>query len=154
MIRVTFESTVHETLRWKVHAQQKRIVAACGETALAFYRATNLQPNPVIGTSVYHITPPEAGLYFNKIQCFCFDEQLLNPQEEVDLPILFYIDHEFGDDTRFDHIHEVTLSYIFFESDSDIPEDYEEIQRQREFQQERRLLASEPLIAPAPIPMT
>lgn len=63
------------------------------------------------------IQPPTPGLYFNKIQCFCFDEQLINPEEEVDLPILFYIDPEFTTDTRMGHINDVTLSYVFFESD-------------------------------------
>merc|ERR1712187_448248 len=92
----------------------------------AFYRAKNTTDKPIIGVSVYHMIPPEAGLYFNKIQCFCFDEQLINPNEEVDLPIFFFIDPLMGEDSRFDHVDSITLSYLFFESDSDLPEEYME----------------------------
>jgi len=155
LIKITFESTVHDALNWNVRTQQKHIVLAPGETALAFYRAKNNLPRPVIGTSVYHIMPAEAGLYFNKIQCFCFDEQLLNPDEEVDLPILFYIEPELAADPRFENIDEISLSYIFFESDSEIPEEYQELMEQRKFQQERREnLVAKPDVAPAPIPVS
>merc|ERR1711870_18333 len=98
-------------------------------TALAFYRAKNTTDRPIIGVSVYHMIPPEAGLYFNKIQCFCFDEQLINPNEEVDLPIFFFIDPMMGEDSRFDHIDKISLSYLFFESDSDLPEEYQDFRR-------------------------
>lgn len=73
--------------------------------------------------------PPESGLYFNKIQCFCFDEQLLNPHEEVDLPLFFYIDPLMAQDSRMDHVDRITLSYLFFESDAEIPESYKEYRR-------------------------
>lgn len=65
-------------------------------------------------------------MYFNKIQCFCFDEQLINPGEEVDLPVFFFIDPLMAEDSRFDPIDKITLSYLFYESDSDIPEGYED----------------------------
>uniref|UniRef100_A0A8C0TUA1 Cytochrome c oxidase assembly protein COX11, mitochondrial n=1 Tax=Canis lupus familiaris TaxID=9615 RepID=A0A8C0TUA1_CANLF len=71
-----------------------------GETALAFYKAKNPTDKPVIGISTYNVVPFEAGQYFNKIQCFCFEEQRLNPQEEVDMPVFFYIDPEFAEDPR------------------------------------------------------
>jgi len=89
--------------------------------------------------------PPEAGLYFNKIQCFCFDEQLINPEEEVDLPIFFFVDPLMGSDSRFDHIDHITLSYLFFESDSDLPEEYEEFVRGTKSSQK-------PLVLDAPKP--
>merc|ERR1711972_507932 len=117
--------------------QQRRVVVGLGETALAFYRAKNTSDKPIIGVSVYHMIPPEAGIYFNKIQCFCFDEQLINPGEEVDLPILFYVDPELATDSRMNHIEDITLSYVFFESDSDIPEEYQELVELREIQKEK-----------------
>merc|ERR1712050_695933 len=113
------------------------MVVGLGETALALYRAKNNSNKPIIGTSVYHMMPPDAGLYFNKIQCFCFDEQLIQPGEEVDLPILFYIDPEFGLDGRFSHIDNITLSYVFFESSSEVPKEYEELVAIREFQKQK-----------------
>lgn len=87
-----------------------------GETALAFYRAENKTPHPVDGISTYNVIPFEAGQYFNKIQCFCFEEQRLNPGETVELPVFFYIDPEFTDDPKMEHVDLITLSYTFFES--------------------------------------
>lgn len=126
LITIDFAGTVHTSLPWEFVPQQRRVVVGLGETALAFYRAKNNSPNPIIGVSVYHMIPPESGLYFNKIQCFCFDEQLINPGEEVDLPIFFFIDPLMGEDSRFDHIDHITLSYLFFESDSELPEEYQD----------------------------
>lgn len=129
LITVDFAATVHDALPWEFVPQQRRVVVGLGETALAFYRAKNKSDRPIIGVSVYHMLPPEAGLYFNKIQCFCFDEQLINPNEEVDLPIFFFVDPLMGRDCRFDHVDRITLSYLFFESESEIPEGYEEFRR-------------------------
>jgi cytochrome c oxidase assembly protein subunit 11 len=129
LVTVDFAATVHPSLPWEFVPQQRRVVVGLGETALAFYRAKNKSDRPIIGVSVYHMIPPEAGLYFNKIQCFCFDEQLINPGEEVDLPIFFFIDPIMGIDNRFDHVDRITLSYLFFESDSDLPEEYEDFKK-------------------------
>lgn len=115
-----------------------------GETALAFYTAVNPTDVPVIGVSTYNVIPFEAAQYFNKIQCFCFEAQQLNPREEVwhrlswtcriyitpgfsnatitsvqfqvDMPVFFYIDPEFADDPRMEFVDTIVLSYKFFES--------------------------------------
>jgi len=126
LISVDFAGTVHDALPWEFVPQQRRLTVGLGETALAFFRAKNNSDKPIIGVSVYHMLPAEAGLYFNKIQCFCFDEQLINPGEEVDLPVFFFIDPLMAEDSRFDPIDKITLSYLFYESDSDIPEGYED----------------------------
>ncbi|CAL4151489.1 unnamed protein product, partial [Meganyctiphanes norvegica] len=88
---------------------------APGETALAFYTAKNPTDRPVIGVSTYNVVPFDAGQYFNKIQCFCFEEQMLNPKEEVNMPVFFYIDPEFADDPKMENVDLITLSYTFFE---------------------------------------
>lgn len=143
LITVDFAGTVHDALPWEFVPQQKRMTVGLGETALAFYRAKNNSKRPIIGVSVYHMLPPEAGLYFNKIQCFCFDEQLINPEEEVDLPIFFFIDPLMLEDSRFDHIKEITLSYLFFESDSELPEEYADyLKATRSSQQPAPMLAA------------
>merc|ERR1712232_176736 len=129
LISVDFSGTVHDALPWEFVPQQRRVVVGLGETSLAFYRAKNTTDRPIIGVSVYHMIPPETGLYFNKIQCFCFDEQLINPNEEVDLPIFFFIDPLMGEDSRFDHVDRISLSYLFFESDSELPEEYKDYVR-------------------------
>ncbi|XP_046660305.1 cytochrome c oxidase assembly protein COX11, mitochondrial isoform X3 [Homalodisca vitripennis] len=103
-------------MRWNFKPQQHEIKVMPGETALAFYTARNPSDKPVIGISTYNVVPFDAGQYFNKIQCFCFEEQLLNPHEEVDMPVFFYIDSEFAEDPKMEFVNEITLSYTFFEA--------------------------------------
>ena len=122
-IKVEFDGTVQGRLRWAFQPEQKYVIVSPGETALAFFKAKNLSDEPTIGVSVYQMIPPEAGLYLNKIQCFCFDEQALMPNEEVDMPIFFFIDPDIVDDPRFDGVDEITLSYIFAQSNSPIPDE-------------------------------
>lgn len=109
----------------------------------------NNASKPIIGNSVYSVIPTDAGLYFNKIQCFCFDEQLINPGEEVDLPILFYLDPIFATDSRCRHITNVQLSYFFFESESEVPEDYKELEELKAFQKEKNQVRLQTPIAEA-----
>ncbi|KAF7386724.1 hypothetical protein HZH66_011176 [Vespula vulgaris] len=75
---------------------------------------------PLQRISTYNVLPFEVGQYFNKIQCFCFEEQLLNPHEQVDMPVFFYIDPEFNEDPKMEFINDIALSYTFFESKEDL----------------------------------
>ena len=90
---------------------------------MAFYTAENLTDEPIIGVSTYNITPYEAGEYFNKIQCFCFEEQILNPGETVDMPVFFFIDPDICDDPGHTGTEQISLNYIFHrvESMEEIP---------------------------------
>lgn len=83
IIKIKFNADLGASMRWNFKPQQYEIRVSPGETALAFYKATNPTDKPVIGVSTYNVIPFEAGAYFNKIQCFCFEEQQLNPHEEV-----------------------------------------------------------------------
>ncbi|KAK1302661.1 hypothetical protein QJS10_CPB12g01608 [Acorus calamus] len=85
-----------------------------GESALAFYTAENRSSVPITGVSTYNVTPMKAAIYFNKIQCFCFEEQRLLPGEQIDMPVFFYIDPEFETDPKMDGINNIMLSYTFF----------------------------------------
>ncbi|KAG8129379.1 hypothetical protein E2320_016079 [Naja naja] len=116
IIKVMFNSDVHSSLQWNFKPQQTEVYVVPGETALAFYKAKNPTDRPIIGISTYNVLPPEAGQYFNKIQCFCFEEQRLNPHEEVDMPVFFFIDPEFVEDPKMERVNLVTLSYTFFEA--------------------------------------
>ncbi|XP_007889223.2 cytochrome c oxidase assembly protein COX11, mitochondrial isoform X1 [Callorhinchus milii] len=116
IIKVAFNADVHASLHWNFRPQQSEIYVVPGETALAFYKAKNPTDKPVIGISTYNVVPFDAGQYFNKIQCFCFEEQRLNPHEEVDMPVFFYIDPEFAEDPRMARVETITLSYTFFEA--------------------------------------
>nr|XP_018900644.1 PREDICTED: cytochrome c oxidase assembly protein COX11, mitochondrial [Bemisia tabaci] len=115
-IKITFNADVSSSLQWNFKPLQREIIVRPGETALAFYTATNPSNNPIVGVSSYNVLPFEAGQYFVKIQCFCFEEQQLNPHEEVDMPVFFYIDPEFTADPKMEFVNEILLSYTFFEA--------------------------------------
>lgn len=85
-----------------------------GETALAFYTAYNPTDKPITGVSTYNVLPMRAGLYFSKIQCFCFEEQRLKPHEEIDMPVFFFVDPAILDDPAMENVRDITLSYTFF----------------------------------------
>jgi len=113
-IRITFNASVSDVLPWKFTPQQREVRVLPGETALAFYTATNTSDEDIIGVATYSVTPGQVAGYFSKIQCFCFEEQRLNAGETVDMPVFFYIDPEFCNDVNMKGIETVTLSYTFF----------------------------------------
>ncbi|XP_032520467.1 cytochrome c oxidase assembly protein COX11, mitochondrial [Danaus plexippus] len=115
-IKIRFNADVASSMQWNFKPQQVDITVVPGETALAFYTARNPTDKPVIGISTYNVIPFDAGQYFNKIQCFCFEEQQLNPHEQVDMPVFFYIDPEFMEDPKMEFVDEIVLSYTFFEA--------------------------------------
>ncbi|CAG9857444.1 unnamed protein product [Phyllotreta striolata] len=115
-LKIKFNADTAASMRWNFKPQQSEITVFPGETALAFYTAKNPTDVPVIGISTYNVVPFEAGQYFNKIQCFCFEEQMLNPHEQVDMPVFFYIDPEITEDPYMEFVNEITLSYTFFEA--------------------------------------
>jgi len=116
VITIRFNADTASSMRWNFRPQQSEVKVLPGETALAFYTARNPTDKPVTGISTYNVIPFEAGQYFNKIQCFCFEEQRLNPHEQVDMPVFFYIDPEFAEDPKLETVDQITLSYTFFEA--------------------------------------
>ncbi|MED6143274.1 Cytochrome c oxidase assembly protein cox11, mitochondrial, variant 2 [Stylosanthes scabra] len=68
-------------------------------------------------------TQRQAAVYFNKIQCFCFEEQRLLPGEQIDMPVFFYIDPEIETDPRMDGINNIILSYTFFKARDEVLKD-------------------------------
>lgn len=111
---VQFNADVADGMPWKFIPTQREVRVKPGESALAFYTAENRSSTPIVGVSTYNVTPMKAAVYFNKIQCFCFEEQRLLPGEQVDMPVFFYIDPEFETDPRMDGINNLILSYTFF----------------------------------------
>ncbi|KAK7753868.1 Cytochrome c oxidase assembly protein cox11, mitochondrial [Diatrype stigma] len=113
-IRVTFNASVSDVLPWKFVPQQREVRVLPGETALAFYTATNRSDSDIIGVATYSVTPGQVAPYFSKIQCFCFEEQRLNAGETVDMPVFFYLDPDMLNDLNMRGVNEVTLNYTFF----------------------------------------
>ncbi|KAK4102578.1 hypothetical protein N658DRAFT_495284 [Parathielavia hyrcaniae] len=115
-IRVTFSSSVSDVLPWKFTPQQREVRVLPGETALAFYTATNLSDRDIIGVATYSVTPAQTAPYFSKIQCFCFEEQRLAAGETVDMPVFFYLDPDLLQDLNMRGVETVTLNYTFFKA--------------------------------------
>ncbi|KAK3490843.1 putative cytochrome-c oxidase assembly protein [Neurospora hispaniola] len=118
-MRVTFSASVSDVLPWKFVPQQREVRILPGETALAFYTATNMSDKDIIGVATYSVTPGQVAPYFSKIQCFCFEEQRLNAGETVDMPVFFYLDPDYLNDLNMKGIETVTLSYTFFKAKYD-----------------------------------
>ncbi|KAK9214961.1 hypothetical protein WN944_006964 [Citrus x changshan-huyou] len=116
---VQFNADVADGMPWKFIPTQREVRVKPGESALAFYTAENRSSTPITGVSTYNVTPMKAAVYFNKIQCFCFEEQRLLPGEQIDMPVFFYIDPEFETDPRMDGINNLILSYTFFKVNED-----------------------------------
>ena len=126
-IKVRFDASLHSDMDWdfkpEVHEMELRI----GETGLAFYEAHNPTDRPIAGQASYNVTPYQAGYFFNKIDCFCFEEQVLQPGETVMMPVSFYVDPEIVTDRDAKYVHTITLSYTFYEID--LPEGYAALKR-------------------------
>jgi cytochrome c oxidase assembly protein subunit 11 len=113
-IRITFESNTSDALPWTFKPELRDIYVVPGETALTFYKAKSQAKDDVVGIATYNVTPYRAGNYFNKIQCFCFEEQRLAPGEDVDMPVFFFIDPDFLDDPYMKDVSTITLGYTLF----------------------------------------
>ncbi len=122
VINVRFNADVHRDLPWSFKPLQIATQVYVGETGLAFYQVTNNTTKDFTGIATYNVTPDKAAQYFNKIHCFCFEEQIINGHETADMPVQFFIDPAIMDDPDCNDITEITLSYTFFDSkDPNIP---------------------------------
>jgi len=113
---VRFNADTQSALPWRFHPVDRSVTVRAGESTLAFFRAENLGETPLVGTATFNVTPQIAGEYFNKIDCFCFEEQYLAPGASADLPVSFFVDPAIAEDPDTAHIRTITLSYMFFDA--------------------------------------
>ena len=116
-IKVRFDASLERDMPWQFRPVQREMELRIGETGLAFYEAYNPTDRPVAGSASYNVTPYEAGGFFYKIQCFCFEQQVLAPGERVEMPVTFFVDPEIVTDRDGRFVHTITLSYTFYEID-------------------------------------
>ena len=121
MVTVRFDASRERGMPWEFRPVEREMKIRIGETGLAFYEAHNPTDRPVAGTASYNVTPYAAGAYFSKIQCFCFEMQVLQPGERVQMPVTFFVDPDITTDREGKFVHTITLSYTFHVTD--LPEE-------------------------------
>lgn len=120
-ITVRFDASKARDMPWKFTPVAREMELRIGETGLAFYEAHNPTDRVIAGTASYNVTPYSAGAFFSKIDCFCFQMQVLQPGETVQMPVTFYVDPDIVTDREAKYVHTITLSYTFHETD--LPEE-------------------------------
>lgn len=124
-IVVRFDASLARDMPWEFKPVQREMTLRIGETGLAFYEVYNPTDRVVAGTASYNVAPFQAGGHFTKIQCFCFEEQVLQPGERVLMPVTFFVDPQITRDRDAKFVKHITLSYTFHQTE--LPQDYAEL---------------------------
>ena len=115
-VTVRFDSNVEPGLPWRFEPEQRAVTVHLGEQKLVYFTAENTGDRPIVGHATFNVTPLQSGIYFNKIQCFCFTEERLDPHQKVQMPVVFFVDPAFAKDPDLRSIDTITLAYTFFRS--------------------------------------
>ncbi len=116
VVTVRFNAVTHPGLPWRFAPAQPSVRLQLGEEGIGFYQASNLADRPVTGVATYNVTPEVMGKYFHKTACFCFEQQTLEPGQQVDMPLAFWVDPRMAEDANTAGIRTVTINYSFFRS--------------------------------------
>ena len=114
-IAVRFDANVAGGLPWKFEPEKTEIEVAIGEVVTVYYTVTNQSARTTMAQAAYNVTPLTSGVYFQKINCFCFTEQTMAPGEKREMPVVFYVDPSIADDHENDGLNTITLSYTFYQ---------------------------------------
>lgn len=115
-VTVWFNTDLAPGMPWRFVPVQRSVKVHLGEETLVFFEAENLSDHPIVGHATFNVTPDQAGLYFKKIQCFCFTEERLEAHQKVEMPVDFFVDPRMNADPDDQDVRDITLSYTFFES--------------------------------------
>jgi cytochrome c oxidase assembly protein subunit 11 len=118
-ITIRFDSNTSGGLSWKFAARQPKMTIKIGDAAMAYFDAKNIGDVISTGTAKFNVTPPQAGAYFNKVQCFCFNKHTLKAGEAAEFPVQYFVDPAILDDPDAASITEITLSYTFYPATPD-----------------------------------
>ncbi|MGB7407483.1 MAG: cytochrome c oxidase assembly protein [Pontixanthobacter sp.] len=118
-ISVRFDATTAIGMPWSFSPEQPTDTVQIGQRDMAFYVARNDSDVPITGNATFNVEPEQTGKYFNKIQCFCFTEQTLQPGEEMRMPVLYYVDPAILNDENAKDVEQITLSYTFHKAIDD-----------------------------------
>ena len=112
-ISIRFDANTARDMPWRFRPRQVTDTVQIGQRDMAIFEAKNLSSVPITGTASFNVEPEQAGIHFNKIQCFCFTEQTLQPGQEVAMPVLYFVDPKALDDPAMEGVEQITLSYTF-----------------------------------------
>lgn len=115
---VDFDTNVSPNLAWAFKPEQPAVTVTVGARQMAFFTATNTSDHDITGTATFNVSPAQAGKYFSKIQCFCFTQQTLKPNETARMPVIFFVDPKMLADPDASGVDKITLSYTFYPVDS------------------------------------
>ncbi len=132
VISVRFDASLEKGLEWEVKPVQRNMTLNLGETGLAFYEAYNPTDKPIAAQASFNVVPFSVGNFFNKIECFCFTEQILQPGEKIKMPVSFYVDPDLINNLESKNVTSVTLSYTFYEID--LPETASYFEHNKDFE--------------------
>ena len=132
VISVRFDASLEKGLEWEVKPVQRNMTLNLGETGLAFYEAYNPTDKPIAAQASFNVVPFSVGNFFNKIECFCFTEQILQPGEKIKMPVSFYVDPDLINNLESKNVTSVTLSYTFYEID--LPETASYFENNKDFE--------------------
>jgi cytochrome c oxidase assembly protein subunit 11 len=113
-ITVRFDSNVAAGLPWRFEPERNTIDVHLGQVATVYYKVTNEAAHVTVGQAGYNVSPPTVGIFFEKINCFCFTTQTMQPGETRDMAVVFYVDPKFAKDSELDGVSNITLSYTFY----------------------------------------
>ena len=132
VISVRFDASLEKGLEWEVKPVQRNMTLNLGETGLAFYEDYNPTDKPIAAQASFNVVPFSVGNFFNKIECFCFTEQILQPGEKIKMPVSFYVDPDLINNLESKNVTSVTLSYTFYEID--LPETASYFKNNKDFE--------------------
>jgi len=115
-VNVSFNTVLDKSLPWRFDSEKQDVTLRVGEESLVFFEVENLTDTLNYGVSTFNVTPHKAGEYFIKTECFCYENQAVEPGQVVKMPVSFFIDPQIAEDDNLDDVKNITLSYTFYKS--------------------------------------
>ncbi len=114
LVTIRFDAQIAPGLDWEFRPLTNSVTVHPGEQKEMFFRAVNHSATPITARAIYNVTPTKAGIYFDKLQCFCFNSQTLAPGQSVDMGVVFFVDPDMLTDPSTRELRSITLSYTMF----------------------------------------